>query len=132
MISELYLKRAVTLRKEYLKIITDIERYEKIAQSLSHSISSRTKDLENLLERLNQNKIHNADMAQQELQNIMVQTEDDINKVDVSIDKLNLQIENLAKEEVLLFKEIKNVYYQLSDEEIKSQVQTHLKKQNLS
>lgn len=132
MISELYLKRAVTLRRDYLKIMNDLENYEKIAKSLSFSISSRTRDLESLLERLNQNKINNADAAQQELQNIMVQTEDDINKVDVSIDKLNSKIEKLRNDEILLYKEIKNVYYELSDEEIKSQIQTHLKKLNLS
>ena len=132
MISELYLKRVVTLRRDYLKIMNDLENYEKIAKSLSFSISSRTRDLESLLERLNQNKINNADAAQQELQNIMVQTEDDINKVDVSIDKLNSKIEKLRNDEILLYKEIKNVYYELSDEEIKSQIQTHLKKLNLS
>ena len=56
----------------------------------------------------------------------------DINKVDVSIDKLNSKIEKLRNDEILLYKEIKNVYYELSDEEIKSQIQTHLKKLNLS
>ena len=62
----------------------------------------------------------------------MVQTEDDVNKVDVSIDKLNSKIEKLKQDEINLYKEIKNVYYQLSDEEIREQVQTHLKKLNLS
>jgi len=54
------------------------------------------------------------------------------NKVDVSIDKLNLKIEKLKQDEISLYKEIKNVYYQLSDEDIREQVQTHLKKLNLS
>jgi hypothetical protein len=81
---------------------------------------------------LNQNKYNNVDAVQQELQSIMVQTEDDVNKVDVSIDKLNSKIEKLKQDEINLYKEIKNVYYQLSDEEIREQVQTHLKKLNLS
>lgn len=132
MISELYLKRAVSIRKDYIKIVSDIESYEKVAKSLSDSISLRTKELESVLEKLNQNKYNNVDAAQQELQSIMIQTEDDVNKVDVSIDKLNLKIEKLKQDEINLYKEIKNVYYQLSDEDIREQVQTHLKKLNLS
>jgi len=68
MISELYLKRAVSIRKDYIKIVSDIESYEKVAKSLSDSISLRTKELESVLEKLNQNKYNNVDAAQQELQ----------------------------------------------------------------
>jgi hypothetical protein len=132
MISELYLKRAASIRKDYIKIVSDIDSYEKVAKYLSDSISLRTKELESVLEKLNQNKYNNVDAVQQELQSIMVQTEDDVNKVDVSIDKLNSKIEKLKQDEINLYKEIKNVYYQLSDEEIREQVQTHLKKLNLS
>lgn len=132
MIQSLYLKRAASIRKEYLSIIRDIESYEKIAKELSDSISQRTKELESLLENLNGNRVSNADSAKQELHNIMIQTEDDMNKVDKSIDTLSLKIERLKNDEMVLYREIKQSYFNLTDEEIKSEIQEHLKKLNLS
>ena len=132
MIQSLYLKRAASIRKEYLSIIRDIESYEKIAKELSDSISQRTKELESLLENLNGNRVSNADSAKQELHNIMIQTEDDMNKVDKSINKLSLKIERLKNDEMVLYREIKQSYFNLTDDEIKSEIQEHLKKLNLS
>ena len=128
MIQSLYLKRAASIRKEYLSIIRDIESYEKIAKELSDSISQRTKELESLLENLNGNRVSNADSAKQELHNIMIQTEDDMNKVDKSIDTLSLKIERLKNDEMVLYREIKQSYFNLTDDEIKSEIQEHLKK----
>jgi len=132
MISELYLKRAVKIRKEYLKLIKDINSYEVIAHDLITSISDRKKDLENLLENLNQNKISNVDVARQKLDEIVLRTEDDMNKVDVSIDSLNKKMDKLREEEIYLYKEIKQVYSDIPDEEIRSYIQRALIKQNLS
>ena len=75
MISELYLNRAVKIRKEYLKLIKDINSYEKIANDLITSISDRKKDLEDLLENLNQHKISNEDVARQKLDEIVLLVE---------------------------------------------------------
>lgn len=132
MIQSLYLKRAASIRKEYLSIIRDIESYENIAKELSDSISQRTKELEQLLENLNNNRVSNADSAKQNLHNIMIQTEDDMNKVDKSIDVLSLKIERLKSDEMVLYREIKQSYFNLTDEEIKNEIQEHLKKLNLS
>lgn len=132
MISDLYLKKAIKIRKEYLKLVRDIQSYEDIAHDLITSISDRKKDLEDLLEKLNQNKINNADIAKQKLDEIVVKTEDDMNKVDASIDSLNKKMDKLREEEIYLYKEIKQVYSDIPDEEIKKFIQETLKKQNLS
>jgi len=132
MISELYLNRAVKIRKEYLKLIKDINSYEKIANDLITSISDRKKDLEDLLENLNQHKISNVDVARQKLDEIVLRTEDDMNKVDASIDSLNKKMDKLREEEIYLYKEIKQVYSDIPDEEIRNHIQEALKKQNLS
>ena len=131
MIQELYLKRAVKIRKNYLRIINDLKRYDKIAKDLSESLSGRMGELENLLKKINESKISNADVAKQELHTILIQAEDDMNKVDLSIDALNKQIEDLQKDEMSLYREIKQTYFNLTDDEIKNQVQDHLKKLNL-
>lgn len=132
MISELYIKRAVKIRKEYLKLVKDINSYESIAHDLISSISDRKKDLENLLESLNQNRITNADIARQKLDEIVLQTEDDMNKVDVTIDSLNKKMDKLREEEMYLYKEIKQVYSDIPDVDLRNYIQEALKRQNLS
>jgi hypothetical protein len=132
MISELYIKRAVKIRKEYLRLVKDINSYETIAHDLISSISNRKKDLENLLESLNQNRITNADIAKQKLDEIVIQTEDDMNKVDATIDSLNKKMDKLREEEMYLYREIKQVYSDIPDDDLKIYIQEALKKQNLS
>lgn len=132
MIQEIYLKRAIKIRKEYLKIVKDIHSYELIAKDLITCISDRKKELEDLLESLNQNKIHNADVARQKLDEIVLKTEDDMNKIDTSIDDLNKKMDKLREEEMYLYREIKQVYSDLPDDQIRNYIQEALKKQNLS
>ena len=132
MISELYLKRAVKIRKEYIKLVNDIQTYEKIAHDLISSISDRKSDLENLLDSLNQKRISNPDVAKQKLDEIIVQTEDDMNKVDASIEAINKKMDRLREDEVYLYKEIKSVYSDFTDDEIRKFIFEELKKQNLS
>jgi CII-binding regulator of phage lambda lysogenization HflD len=132
MISDLYIKRAIKIRKEYLKLVKEINSYETIAHDLISSISDRKKDLENLLESLNQNRITNADIARQKLDEIVLQTEDDMNKVDATIDSLNKKMDKLREEEMYLYREIKQVYSDIPDDDLKIYIQEALKKQNLS
>ena len=132
MISELYIKRDVKIRKEYLRLVKDINSYETIAHDLISSISNRKKDLEDLLESLNQNRITNADIAKQKLDEIVIQTEDDMNKVDATIYSLNKKMDKLREEEMYLYREIKQVYSDISDNDLKNYIQEALKKKNLS
>jgi chromosome segregation ATPase len=112
--------------------MTDIRSYENIATQLSSSLEARMKDLEGLLKKINDNKITNPETSKNELHTIMVQIEDDINKVDTSIDSLNQKIDKLKEDEITLYNEIKKSYFNLSDEEIKNEIQSYLKKLNLS
>ena len=132
MIQELYIKRAIKIRKEYLKLVNEISSYEQIAKDLITAISDRKSDLENLLKELQSNKISNPNTAQNKLSEIMIKTEDDMNKIDTTINSLNLKMDKLREDEVYLYKEIKNTHFDLSDEEIKKYIQEKLKKENLS
>jgi len=72
------------------------------------------------------------DVARQKLDEIVLRTEDDMNKIDASIDDLNKKMDKLREEEIYLYREIKQVYSDLSDEQIRTYIQEALKKQNLS
>jgi uncharacterized membrane protein len=132
MISEIYLKQALKIRKEYLKIVTDISKYENLAKDFILTLEERASEAQELYKKIDDKKITNPEIAKKELHELMIQTESDINKVDKSISNLNSQIEKLRIDEVNLYKEIKKVYFNLTDEEIKSETQSYIKKHNLS
>jgi uncharacterized protein YdiU (UPF0061 family) len=126
MISELYLKRAFSIRKEYLKIRSDIERYELIAKDLLNSLESRKSDFEKILEDLKSNKFNSPDSAKNMILEVVLKTEEDMNRVDKSVNDLNKRIDQLKEDEINLYKELKRTYTDLSDEQIKKCVQEYI------
>ena len=126
MISELYLKRAFSIRKEYLKIRSDIERYELIAKDLLNSLESRKDDFEKILEDLKLNKFNSPDSAKNKIPEVVLKTEEDMNRVDKSVNDLNKRIDQLKEDEINLYKELKRTYTDLSDEQIKKCVQEYM------
>ncbi len=132
MINELYLTKAATIRKNYLKLISDIESYEKLATGLANSIQVRTSELEKLMESLNSGKIKGVDSAKDELHKIMVSAEQDVQNVDKSINEIEKKMERLRGDELSLYRDIKQTYIELSDNQIKAEIDEYLKKLNLS
>ena len=126
MISELYLKRAFSIRKEYLKIRSDIERYELIAKDLLNSLESRKDDFEKILEDLKLNKFNSPDSAKNKIHEVVLKTEEDMNRVDKSVNDLNKRIDQLKEDEINLYRELKRTYTDLSDEQIKKCVQEYM------
>ena len=132
MIQELYLKKAVNIKRSYIKVINDVNSYEKVAKDLASSIEDRMEDLKLLMNKIEEGKISNVESAQMEFSKVLFNLETDMNEVNARIDSLNSSIDKLKLDELNLYKEIKNHYIDLSDEEIKKEVQNYLKKQNLS
>jgi len=130
MISEIYLKRALRIRTEYLSIVNDIKTYENLYIELVAAIERTMKDSKSLLDDINAKKISNIDSAQKELANIMNSLEIDANKIDKSITDLNKKIEKLSISEVELYSDIKSKY-DLSDDIIRSNISDYFKKMNI-
>jgi uncharacterized phage infection (PIP) family protein YhgE len=131
MISEIYLKQALKIRKDYLKIVNDISRYENLAKDFISTLEERASEAQELYQKIDTNQITNSEVAKKELHELMIQTESDINKVDKSISDLNSQIEKLRIDEVNLFKEIKRVYFNLTDEQIREETQSYIKRHDI-
>lgn len=132
MISELYLKRAVSIRKEYLQIRLDIEKYESLAKDLISSLSQSKDGFQKLLNDLNSKKVTNPEVAKQKLAELVLNTEQSMNDTESSVNALNKKIDKLREDENNLYKELRNTYTELSEQEIKKEVQDYLTKQNLS
>ena len=71
-------------------------------------------------------------MAKSELLKIMMELEDEINNNDGYINRLNINIDKLKEDEISLFRDIKQRYPEMTDSEIKNEVQDYIKKLNLS
>jgi chromosome segregation ATPase len=132
MIQEIFLKRAYNIRKEYLGIRNNIDDYEKNVKLLLKTLEDKSVDLQDLKDKIDTNKIHDPEMAKFELLKIMMELEDEINKNDGYINKLNTNIDKLKEDEVSLFRDIKQRYPEMSDQDIKKEVQDYIKKLNLS
>lgn len=131
MIAESLLNRAAIIRKDYIKIMKDIQSYENISRDLISSLELRKNQFESLLEKVEGKKVTDAKTAAEELQKVLIDLELDLNRVDSSVKALTSDIDRLKEDEVKLHQEIKHSYPNLNDEEIKSEVRTFLKKLNL-
>ena len=131
MINELYLKKATNIRKDYISILSNLNAYEKVAQDLSKSIENRMGDAQKLLEKINTGKISNIEVAKDELHKLIINIETNMDDVSKSVDSLNKKIAKLAEDEKKLYREIKQTYTSLSDQEIGVLIHEHFKKLNI-
>ena len=132
MLQEIFLKRAYNIRKEYLGIRNNIDDYEKNVKSLLRKLEEKSFSLQDLKDKIDSNKIHDPEMAKSELLKIMMELEDEINNNDGYINRLNINIDKLKEDEISLFRDIKQRYPEMTDSEIKNEVQDYIKKLNLS
>ena len=132
MIQEIFLKRAANIRKEFLSIQKDANNYERALNGFVKMIDNTSNNVEDFLERLNSNTLSDPEKAKQDLIEIFVNLENEYNKTSSSIGNVEDKIEHLKKEEITLFRDIKQRYPELSDSQIKSEIQDYIHKLKLS
>jgi phage I-like protein len=132
MIQEIFLKRAALIRKEYLSTQKKTIDYEKSLKQLIGMIDTTSKDLDDFLEKLNSNYLNEPEEAKQGLLKIFMNLEDEYNKTSKSIDGAEEIIEKLKKQEIELFKDIKQRYPEMSDGQIRNEIQSYIDKLKLS
>lgn len=136
MIDEIYLQNAVTIRRTYLKLSSNMDLYQKKAQAVSSKLDetiSKIDTLQSKAEDSRNNKNGNdANFYLTELMKILNQVEEEGMTLENLVNPLNAEIEKLALEEQELYRQIKEKHYNLSDEQIINEVQDRLIKENLS
>ncbi len=132
MIQEIFLKRAALIRKEYLSTQKKTIDYEKSLKQLIGMIDTTSKDLDDFLEKLNSNYLNEPEEAKQGLLKIFMNLEDEYNKTSKSIDSAEEIIEKLKKQEIELFKDIKQRYPEMTDGQIRNEIQDYINKLKLS
>ena len=131
MINQLYLKRAENIRRDYLKLVRELNNYDKMANQLAESIQLRVGQLNDLYKEIDSEKVSNVEAAKDKLNTIMINLERDVNSIDQKIKNINKKMDQLREDEVKLYKELKQKY-NTSDEELKNEINQHLKKKMLN
>ena len=132
MIEERLIKRAVDIRKTYLKLTSNISVYEEKTKKVLETLESTLNRLNKLHENIKNKVVTNADDASKKILDILTEVEKEGDRLEKLIDPLNVEIEKLRLEENELYRIIKEKYPKITDQEIISEIHNELKNKNLS
>jgi len=131
MIEERFIKRAVEIRKTYLKVTRDISVYETRARQVLETLESTVGKLNQIQDNIKNKVLTNADEASKKVMDVLSEVEREGERLEKIIDPLNEQIEQLRIEENELYRLIKEKHPKITDKEIIEQIHNEIKKENL-
>lgn len=132
MIDERFIKRAIEIRKTYLRVNKDMNSYETKAKQILNVLQDTIKRIDSLQEDIKNSKVTNADDASKKLLNILNDVEKEGARLEKMVEPLNKEIEKLKDEESELYRLIKEKHIGLTDDQIIKEIHTRLIKENLS
>lgn len=131
MIDEFFLKSAVNIRREYLKVSNNMELYHNKAKDVVSKLENTLQELDNLQNDFSVKKSVSNESAVNRLMTILKEVEDEGNRLEKLVEPMNKQMEILSKEEHELYRLIKEKHKDLTDEQIVESVQHRLIKEGL-
>jgi predicted phage-related endonuclease len=131
MINEKYLQRAINIRRTYLKLINNMDHYEKRTNEVLNILKEAIEKLDNFSKNIEEqskdkNKTINEKESFTELLKIIDDIEEEGKKLQDMVNPINIEIEKLAKEEVELYKQIVENNPNLTEDQIVKIVQDRL------
>jgi hypothetical protein len=133
MIDENFVQAAIKIRRQYLKLMNNMEMYRSKAKKMVNNLDGIVDRLQNIQVELNKEKSEvTADGAINEVQKILKEVDNEGKTLEDSINPLNDEIEKLALEEEELWRLIKEKHYNVPEEEIIEYVKKRLIESNLS
>jgi len=129
MIDEKFLIAAVNIRKNYIKITSNIDFYKKRAEKTLEVLDKSLKEIDEIKNEIKNNE--NADTVNS-LLSLLLKVEEEGNKLEKFVDPLNKEIERLALEEQELYRVIVEKHPDLSENQIVESVRKRLEKERLS
>mgnify|MGYP003624795740 CR=1 FL=1 len=135
MIREDFLLRAVRIRKNYLSLTNDLDTYLSKVESVSNRLEKTIDEITIIENKYNDSDKKNgkfeSDKTFKELLKIIDNVEKEGKRLETIINPLNKEIEKLSKEEVELYKLIKENHTNLSENQIVDSVKTRLVNEGL-
>ncbi len=129
MIDNQLIESAKIIRTNYLNAMKNLNSYETDVRKLANFLTEKMKSLEtikNVELKKKPNKEHLAEVTKKLAEDLGA-IEDEEQKLLKKVESINKDILKLQKEEEILYKTIKQRYPTLSDDEIRRQIQSHLK-----
>ena len=133
MIQERYLQSAVNLKKAYIKLFTDLEKYQTMAQNTLRVLQKAMGDMDRI-----ERKADEARKSKQPPENSMESVlevisniEEEGTRIENLIKPINDDIEKLAMEERVLYEKICEAHPDLDEETIVYVVSARLKQEGL-
>lgn len=132
MIDEVFLKSAVNIRREYLKISNNMDFYHNKAKDVVSKLEETLEKLEGLKNDYSVTKTETNESAINKIMQILKDVEDEGSRLESLVDPMNKEIEKLSKEEHELYRQIKEKHSNLTDEQILKSVSDRLVKEGLN
>jgi hypothetical protein len=129
MIDEKFLIAAVNIRKDYLKITSNMDFYRKRAEKTLEILENSLNEIENI-EKAMKEKDDRPDSINEVIE-ILKKIEEEGDRIEKFIEPLNKEIERLAIEEQELYRVIVEKHPDIPEEKIIESVRIRLKKENL-
>lgn len=134
MIDEKFYQAAINIRRTYLKLTSELEKYKDFAEATMINLNKSTVDIERLQKQMKEarkEKKPNSGNIISEINRILDNIEMEGKKIENFIDPINKDIEKLAEEEQILYKSICQSHPNLSEDQIVDAVRRRLIKENL-
>jgi len=135
MIREDFLLRAVRIRKNYLSLTNNLDVYLSKVESVSDRLEKTIGEITNIEQKYESsdkedNKFE-SDKTLKELLKIIANVENEGKRLETIVNPLNKEIEKLSKEEVELYKLIKQTHSNLTEGQIVNSVKERLDSEGL-
>lgn len=133
MIDENFVQAAIKIKRQYLKLMNNMEMYRNKARKMTDNLDGIVDKLENIQTELSKEKSDiTTETAIQEISKILKDVDSEGKGLEQLVNPLNLEIEKLAIEEQELWRMIKEKHYNIPDDEIVEYVKKRLIEANLS
>ena len=135
MIDDKFLVAAVNIKRKYITVTSDIDKYHDRAKKTVEKLDSTLKEIESIKSTMKENAMNKKLDSNEVLQSmirIITEIENEGKSLENYIDPLNKEIEKLAIEEQELYRIICEAHSNLTEEQIVESVKERLIKENLS
>ena len=135
MIDDKFLVAAVNIKRKYISVTSDINKYHDRAKKTVEKLDSTLKEIEDIKSSMKgkaMNKKLDSNEILQSMIRIITEIENEGKSLENYINPLNKEIEKLAIEEEELYRIICEKHSDLTEEQIVKSVKERLIKENLS
>jgi predicted nucleic acid-binding Zn-ribbon protein len=134
MINEQFLQRAIDIRKTYLRLTNNMDDYLEKITNVSVRLEKTVVEITEIEEKYNKSEASqniSNDQTMKELLKVLDKVDREGKTLESLVDPLNKEIEKLSKEEVELYRLIREKHSNLTEDQIVETVKARLKKEEL-